>query len=100
MNGGFVTRLTFPEADDPGDVSIITGYFKGHEVPGGSTKFRGFRVSAPEHQGEENGDLSFDGDDQIDIFHKLIEVKDFIAGAEFTKPVFQRRRTLELWAGV
>ena len=86
VNGAFVTGLTLPTADDRSDVSIITGYFHGHEIPGQSTRFSGFRVSAPEHLGNENGELYFDDDDQIDTFHMLVDSKDFVAGAEFTNP--------------
>ena len=86
LNGKLVSTLDLSDPQTPGDVSIITGYFAGHEIPGHSTPFQGFRVSAPLFVGDETGQLDYDSDDQIDSFSMVTNVEDFITAVTFTNP--------------
>ena len=45
LNGEFISGLTLSQGSEAGDVSVITGYYRGHEKLGRSTVFRGFRVN-------------------------------------------------------
>ena len=90
LNGKFISSLTLPVESEPGDVSVISGYYSDHLVAGRSTRFRGFRVSAPEFIGEESGELVHEDDGKIKSFRMLTtDVKDFIAEATFVNPYTQ-----------
>ena len=89
LNGKLVSWLDFSEGGEAGDVSAISGYFNDHVFPGRSTRFRGFRVSAPGFIGEESGELVHEDDGKIRSFRMLTDVKDFIAGATFVNPYAQ-----------
>ena len=86
LNEKFISSLTLPGGSEPGDVSVVSGYYSNHVVPGRSTKFRGFRVGAPEFLGEESGELVHEDDGKIKSFRMLTDVKDFIAEATFVNP--------------
>lgn len=86
LNGRLISRLDLSEGKAPGDVSVITGYYTGHEVPGRSTVFLGFRVSGPEFIGEEDGALTHEDDGKIRLFSMSTNVQDFIAQATFVNP--------------
>ena len=86
LNGKLVSWLDFSEGSEAGDVSVISGYFTGHTFPGRSTKFRGFRVSAPEFIDSESGELVHEDDGKIRRSSMFADVKDFIAEATFVNP--------------
>ena len=48
LNGEFISGLTLSQGSEAGDVSVITGYYRGHEILGRSTVFRGFSPSGQE----------------------------------------------------
>ena len=95
LNGEFISGLTLSQGSEAGDVSVITGYYRGHETLGRSTVFRGFRVNETKWVGTKDGELPHKDDGEIRGHAMGIDVKDFLAHAVFVNPY---SRTVGPWS--
>ncbi len=86
LNGNLAAVFTLPSESKAGDVSVITGYYKGNETPGRTTVFRGFRVSETQWVGNKDGELHHANDGEIRGHAMMTDVKNFLAHATFVNP--------------
>ena len=86
LNGNLTAVFTLPPENKAGDISLITGYYKGNETPGRTTVFRRFRVSETELVGSKDGELHHANDGEIRGHAMMTDVKDFLVHATFVNP--------------
>ena len=86
LDGNLIAVFTLPPESEAGDVSVVTGYYKGNETPGRTTMFRGFRVSETTWVGVEDGELHHMDDGEIHGHAMMTDTEDFLAHATFVNP--------------
>ncbi len=90
VNDELVTVLDLERGESEGDVAAVTGYHRGNEVPGRSTRFSGFTVREPQFLGERSGEMEHEDDGLIEWEELRSNTRDFIASATFTNPYSAR----------
>ena len=90
VNDELVTVLDLEGGESEGDVAAVTGYHRGNEVSGRSTRFSGFTVREPQFLGERSGEMEHEDDGLIEWEELRANTRDFIASATFTNPYAAR----------
>ena len=86
VNGTFVAMLDVSDMADAGDVAVITGAFKNHEVSGSITRFRDFEVwSLAKVHDSAGGEIEI-GPDGLGRHSSGVGALDFVVEAEFLQP--------------
>ena len=86
VNGEFVSMLDLSAHTAAGDISIMTGYYKGGEMAGAVTRFEDFSGTSLGHDyGPAAGDLE-DEPGRISVHNSGVWARDLIAEARFTSP--------------
>ena len=90
INGAFEAELDLSEILDAGSVSLMTGWFSGHEHPGGATAYKDFSVRPIElEHGPEDGSIAHSGGESgVDLHRSQVWMADGIMEAHFFNPFF------------
>ncbi len=90
INSAFEAELDLSEILDAGSVSLMTGWFNGHEHPGAATVYKDFSVRPIElEHGPEDGAIKHGGDEKkYDAHLARTLIADGIIEARFFNPFF------------
>ncbi len=90
INSAFEAELDLSEILDAGSVSLMTGWFNGHEHPGAATVYKDFSVRPIElEHGPEDGAIKHGGDEKkYDAHLARTLIADGIIETRFFNPFF------------